>query len=49
MSIKCQHCEEGTLVVVTAYEPWNLEHYQCEDCDSTYSLGDVVNTERFGE
>jgi transposase-like protein len=40
--MKCPNCEVGKLIIVTAYEPWNLEHYQCVKCDSTYSMGEIV-------
>lgn len=32
----CPHCKEARLLVITANEPWNDEHYQCPSCDSTY-------------
>lgn len=34
----CPYCNEGKLKYIPENEPWNMEHLQCEKCDSTYNL-----------
>ena len=36
----CPHCKKGKLELVKANEPYNIEHLQCDKCDSTYFLED---------
>lgn len=34
----CPYCGKAELVVISADEPWNDEHLQCPECDSTYNI-----------
>jgi len=43
MKNKCPHCGKGKLVIVEGYEPYTEEHYQCDNCDSTYTLEVIEN------
>ncbi len=35
---KCGHCGIGTLDLIQATPPWDIEHLQCDHCDSTFNL-----------
>lgn len=39
--LECKHCEDGILVYISANEPYNDDHYQCNICNSTYNLFEV--------
>ena len=34
----CPHCNEGTLKYVGKYYPYNDEHLECSNCNSTYLI-----------
>ena len=34
---KCPYCNIGILESVKGNEPWDTDHYQCNNCDSTYN------------
>lgn len=38
MSERCSHCKEGTLELITGVDPWSVDHWMCDECDSTYPL-----------
>jgi len=37
---KCPHCNEGKLELVNGNYPYNIDHLQCNICDSTFNLFD---------
>ena len=34
----CPHCKDATLDLVKEDFPYNIDHLQCPNCDSTYNL-----------
>lgn len=38
----CPHCGNGKLTHVVGYEPYIIDHLQCDVCDSTYNYYDNV-------
>ena len=39
--MKCNHCKKGKLEVIKGYEPYNIDHYQCNYCDSTFNIEEI--------
>lgn len=37
----CPNCNQAQLKLISADFPYNEEHYQCPDCDSTYNRWEV--------
>ncbi len=37
----CRVCG-GKLHLVPADEPWHADYYVCEECDSTFNIGDIM-------
>jgi transposase-like protein len=35
--MRCPHCNEGTLVLMDGSIPYDVDHYMCRSCHSTYS------------
>ena len=40
--IDCPHCKEGKLIIVLVNEPWNIEYYICNKCDSTFNINEII-------
>jgi len=39
---ECPHCQTGTLELVKGNGPYNVDHLQCDNCDSTYNLNENI-------
>lgn len=39
--IQCPHCGKGVLLLIPAFEPFYPDHYQCNECDSTYCIEQI--------
>jgi len=37
----CPHCQLGILELVIPSRPFDMEHLQCNNCNSTYTLDDI--------
>lgn len=38
----CPHCDAGELEIVVGVHPYTLTHYQCNQCDSTYNMEEMM-------
>lgn len=45
-AMKCPHCGKGTLIPIKGDEPFTIDHFQCDECDSTYNTEEEANNGR---
>ncbi len=38
INIECPFCSRRTLVIIKGREPYNVDHLQCTECDSTFGV-----------
>lgn len=43
--MKCPKCTSGIIEKVNGNEPFNEDHLQCNNCDSTFNI-EEINTEK---
>jgi transposase-like protein len=44
--MKCPNCKTGNLEKATGTEPFNQDHLQCDNCDSTFNIEEIKDSEK---
>lgn len=39
--MKCTYCGSENITLVGEDEPWHVDYWICEDCQSTYNEGEL--------